>query len=250
MTQAQGAVRAVATSEEILTVRRRIVGGRGARGLVAWAIQFAQKDLSVMTGGDWYNLQLELAAFATDPRSGLSGREGVPSDKDVREIQQEFARIFSTLIRDGQVKIGRYEVNLIVHGKSSSAMTEKPVSYDLPYMMYWFGFVVVGRSTKRVHRGPGMLVKALTAGEPHETWVLGMLLQTHAHLVKACPAPRPRSTKGEVCGRWFLANRPNQAYCSRRCQSRTTTRESREAIAKTKESGRKTTTRRSGKRGQ
>jgi len=50
--------------------------------------------------------------------------------------------------------------------------------------------------------------------------------------VKECPAPLARGAKDERCGRWFLAGRPNQIYCSPRCQSRATTRAARETQAK------------------
>jgi hypothetical protein len=61
-----------------------------------------------------------------------------------------------------------------------------------------------------------------------EPIVFGELIrhvQEYGHLIKKCPAPAVRATKGEVCGKWFLAKRPNQEYCSATCVSRKTTRE-------------------------
>ena len=50
---------------------------------------------------------------------------------------------------------------------------------------------------------------------------LAKLIVEHGHLIKQCPAPRLRA-KGE-CENLFLANRPNQLYCSSQCLSRATT---------------------------
>jgi hypothetical protein len=58
--------------------------------------------------------------------------------------------------------------------------------------------------------------------------LLGLLIAKKGHLLRACPAPAPRSQPKASCGQWFLAKRPNQAYCSASCQSRATTRASRE----------------------
>lgn len=51
------------------------------------------------------------------------------------------------------------------------------------------------------------------------------LILDYGHLIKKCPAPALRAKEGELCGKWFLAERPNQQYCSTRCLSRRTTRE-------------------------
>ena len=44
------------------------------------------------------------------------------------------------------------------------------------------------------------------------------------HLLKICPAPTSRGKDGELCDTRFVASRPNQAYCSARCQTRAATR--------------------------
>jgi hypothetical protein len=49
-------------------------------------------------------------------------------------------------------------------------------------------------------------------------------IQEYGHLIKKCPAQAIRAAKGETCGKWFLAKRPNQDYCSATCVSRKTTR--------------------------
>ncbi len=51
------------------------------------------------------------------------------------------------------------------------------------------------------------------------------LILNYGHLIKQCPAPARRAKEDERCGKWFVAERPNQQYCSSRCLSRKTTRE-------------------------
>ena len=59
---------------------------------------------------------------------------------------------------------------------------------------------------------------------------LDRLIAAHGHLVKECPAPAVRGKVDEICGRWFVAKRPNQDYCSATCQSRASTRAARGGI--------------------
>jgi hypothetical protein len=66
--------------------------------------------------------------------------------------------------------------------------------------------------------------------EAYDHWnILDYCLQNairdYGELLKRCPAPAVRAKKGETCGRWFLAKRPNQEYCSATCVSRKTTRD-------------------------
>jgi hypothetical protein len=61
-----------------------------------------------------------------------------------------------------------------------------------------------------------------------ESIVFGELcrqIQDYGHLIKQCPAPAVRAKEGETCGKWFLANRPNQNYCKPACLSRKTSRD-------------------------
>ena len=49
------------------------------------------------------------------------------------------------------------------------------------------------------------------------SWILAA-----GHLVRSCAAPALRSK--ELCDRWFVQTRPQQAYCSATCQSRAAVR--------------------------
>jgi hypothetical protein len=50
--------------------------------------------------------------------------------------------------------------------------------------------------------------------------VLGRLILDAGHLLRECPAPKG----SRPCGKWFVANRPRQEYCSPKCQTRVTSR--------------------------
>ena len=56
---------------------------------------------------------------------------------------------------------------------------------------------------------------------------LAYAIRDAGYLLKACPAPASRGEAGESCGTLFVANRPNQEYCSATCQTRASTRAAR-----------------------
>jgi hypothetical protein len=184
-----------------------------------WAVDFAGKDLGALTPGDWLNLQLELEVFSTthaavpfqqepfsfphprvedvfdvDPLHG--SKQMVRSDEEVRRVHQEFRRIFSDLIRTGQSDLGLFKFRLIASRRKGPTGKERA----------------------------SLLIKGLSNHVEHDTYMLADLLRMYGHLVKACPAPAPRSREVVECGAWFVADRPNKTYCSRRCQSRATTK--------------------------
>lgn len=185
-----------------------------------WAVWFTQADLRALTRGDWLNLRLELSAFAgvlirehdrevplrlRERRAApTAGESAVFAEDDVRELHGEFARVIGRLLQSDSVVVGTYQVTLTVERWLPPAQG-------------------MGR--------PVRLRTTFPLGTSRATHVLAHLLGIYGHLVKECPAPRPRGAKDERCGRWFLARRPNQVYCTTRCQSRATTRASREGMA-------------------
>ncbi len=190
------------TREEIEAAGQRIEAENGGR--VGWVLRFAQKDLRTLTAGDWYNLRLELAAFIL-PFQETKEDVTLPSRHEVRQIHQRFRAVLSELIRVGRVKIGGYRsIELIRDQTGATSILIQPsssASPTQPYLLY-----------------------------------LSILLFERRDLVKACPAPAPRGARGESCGQWFLARRPNQVYCSRRCQTRASTRTFRQAGARRRQS--------------
>ena len=179
---------------EIARVSRRIEA-RSA-GAIMWALEFAQRDLRSLTAGDWYNLRLELAAwlspFQESPRA-----EPLPSEDQVRRLQRRFAAIVARLLRDGQVHLGRYDIVLSVNRSGATGIVLKSRSVDGPYVTR-----------------------------------LMLVLFDHRSVIRQCTAPTPRGERGTRCGRWFLATRRSQSYCSRRCQSRASTQAFRHARRK------------------
>ena len=162
-----------------------------AGGLLGWALDFAQTELDRLEPTGWYSLRLELAAFLIPFSVEIPQRHGsLPSDEEVREVHGSFARIFSTLMRDHRVKIGRYDVELDVDENGVAGIGLQSASRTGPYV----------------------------------TWLMLLNFEVRGqYMIRTCLAPAPRARKGQGCGRWFLASRDTQVYCSRRCQSRAAT---------------------------
>jgi len=162
-----------------------------AGGLLGWAIDFAQIDVDRLAPTGWYNLRLELAAFLIPFSVEVSQRHGsLPAEEEVREVHASFARIFSTLMRDHRVKIGRYDVELDVDQDGVAGIGLQSASRTGPYV----------------------------------TWLMLLIFEVRGqYMIRTCPAPAPRAQKEQGCDRWFLASRDTQVYCSRRCQSRAAT---------------------------
>ncbi len=189
--------------EEIDAARARV----GATGMerLSWAIRFAQKDLRSATDGERYHLWTELWAFGQDA-----------SWEETEGVHREFQRIISELLRLGRTRIGpfQYQTEIDLRGPG--------LGRDMRSFVRITPAGGRGRTTVFVHdqliydRGRNALD------------ILRLLLGFYANLVKACPAPKARSAHGEPCGTWFLANRPNQRYCSTRCQNRANVRAYRE----------------------
>ena len=175
---------------ELLTATLHRIDAR-AGGLLAWAIDFTQTDLNGLAPTGWYNLRLELAAFLVPFSDKVPHRYGsLPSDEEVREVHRTFVRMFSTLMRDQRVTIGRYDVELDVDRNGVAGIRLQSASRTGPYV----------------------------------TWLMLLIFEVRGqYLLRTCPAPAPRAQKGQACGRWFLASRDTQIYCSRRCQSRAAT---------------------------
>ncbi len=199
------------TAPELLTATLHRMKAR-AGGLLAWAIDFAQTEPDGLAPTGWYNLRLELAAFLIPFSVEAPQRYGsMPSDDEVREVHESFARIFSTLMRDHRVKIGRYDVELDVDRNGVAGIGLRSASRTGPYI----------------------------------TWLMLLIFEVRGqYMIRTCPAPAPRARKGQACGRWFLASRDTQIYCSRRCQSRAATQAFRHAGSaggsKIKKAGRRT----------
>jgi hypothetical protein len=176
-----------------------------------WALEFAKRDLSSLTVGDWANLRREVVAFdgwviphdqvkSKRLLKGLldvtrqvptwpPGRVPLPTEEEVRQIQEEIRIRVETLLKDGEVSIG---INA--------------------------SFVIL-----RDPRGQGVYFSRVPRAPSWGGLTLANLLGAFAHLVREC--------RDEKCRTWFVASRANKWYCSTRCLSRATTRESRRSKA-------------------
>jgi hypothetical protein len=152
-----------------------------------------------MTPADWDNLRSELAVFAVAGVGGAAGdRHGSllrPELDEAKSILRGLGEMIAAAVRRERVDVGRS----IVHNR-----------------LVWD--VETGRYTT-IPLGP------YGSGEgwaSRDRRMLARLLEEHGHLVKECPAPEARDPATQ-CAVWFVANRPRQAYCSPRCQSRAAT---------------------------
>lgn len=219
--QSQGGGDDALRAEDIQAAQPRVGGTPHQR--LDWAVRFAYRPLDGLTRGDWSNVRLELTAFAgvlirehdvdevgrrslTRRRPERDAPAGY-SPEDVQTLHREFARIIGDLLRSDRVDVGMYELTLTIER-----------------------FPVPPAGSTR----PVRLTTSFPPGTSRATHVLAHLLGLYGHLVKECPAPLARGARDERCGRWFVAARPNQVYCSARCQSRATTRASRSAVSRGK----------------
>ncbi|MFI5339685.1 MAG: hypothetical protein ACHQ7N_07595 [Candidatus Methylomirabilales bacterium] len=187
MTQAQTGSLEALRLEERQAAFLRV--GESWEHRLAWALGFVQLDPKSMSQADWYNARCELAAAFSQEASTY---------EEVREIQQQFKRAISELLQTRRVRLGNFEFELTVEIERSTPKS---------------------RPRARLHE--------IIIGDPKRqaVYFLAHLLGEFGHLIKTCPAPAVRAE--QRCGRWFLAGRPNQLYCSPRCQSRTNTRAAR-----------------------
>lgn len=181
------------------------------RDQLAWAIRLAKPGPPAVTEDDWWDLRQDLVRFAeARPVFGQAGYEifagrkavgvrrewaSTPSQDEAEQTLTAFQEIFTAVIRRQRADLGKIETR-------PALLWAKDVNR----------FVLK-------ESGAGIVDRAVL--------VLARLLEEFGHLVKECPAPAPRGTR-KACGTWFVASRPNQTYCSARCQSRATTRASRE----------------------
>ncbi len=207
--------------------------GRTPKERLAWAIDFVQKDLRALTPGDWLNLRSHLSAFAwTDVLSSVSPllrshrglmverlRYALASEEEARQAHETFRQILDRVIRQTRVDLGHYRVQLVLSRRETASgwVMDPHISSVHPVKQAASTLTTVADFTE--------------APVTRATFVLAHLLGPYAHLVKACPAPASRRAGGGRCGRWFLAKRPNQNYCSHQCQARAATRAHRGRVA-------------------
>jgi len=205
--------------QEVIQVQGRV--GMTPRARLQWALDFARRDLATLTTFDWENLRREIMAFdiflipydqaaTARPAQRLEESVRVPATFPLQPVplpnREKLQRSHDDFQQYISPLIQKKEVKIPLGGSTV---------YVLPTPVH-------GRTFFHVqNRGP-----------------LG--LTTLAHLLGAF-APLVRACAEQQCGRWFVAGRLNQHYCSPRCQSRATSRVHRQRERKNQIRGRRKT---------
>jgi hypothetical protein len=166
------------------------------RKRLEWAIHLAEQSPKTITPGDWENFRHEISAFCQEAGPTWAPRVGetvaLPSEDEARSIHKALGEMIANAVQRKPTSLGMYARG------------------DDLFWNEWQGRFSLGSSGEGWHR------QAMNT--------LAHLLVEFGHLVRECPALKPRGEEGETCGTWFVANRPRQTFCSPRCQSRATTK--------------------------
>lgn len=182
-----------------------------------WALAFAQEDLSALSSQEWRARATVLAAFLATHGHGLSSsaeavgepsQTRLPSVEEVRQAQQDMARILDSFVKGETFDILDYHVRVFIglYDGIPKLFRDEHQRYNLSVSVE--ACLAFATLLSRV----GVAAMERTEGE-----AAGMLRQ--------CPAPAPR--QHEPCGVWFIG-RPNRQYCSPLCQNRAGTRRARQ----------------------
>lgn len=172
-----------------------------------WALSLVDKPggWNGLTPGDRQNLRMEIGCFAGSIYQTNNGRvlpiDDIPPPPTEKEVQQ---------------------VLLMFDEMLWAAIRREPVVYEDvrgKKRLVWRYLPGVGeRYDYEFHFSPKRRWLEMASIE------LTVAIHDYGHLLKLCPAPASRGKDGEVCDTRFVASRPNQAYCSARCQTRAATR--------------------------
>ncbi|MBI4380362.1 MAG: CGNR zinc finger domain-containing protein [candidate division NC10 bacterium] len=183
--------------------------GETAPARLRWVVEFAQRDLTALTPGEWTDLLSALRTFITYPFPPIAhhhpprfiyskGRPRLSQD-EVREVQQAYQRFITRLVNK--------------HNATTDELRVTVGAWFIPDRHHPER-TVVGVT----HSAENLVTDAM--------WGLFWLLAAHGPLLRQCPE--------RTCRRIFVATRKNQAYCSTQCLSRQKTREYRKRKEKGK----------------
>lgn len=181
------------------TILSRI--GKSPKERFTWIVNLMQ-ERGVKTPGDIQNRQLEFAYFFSIGRfQGLSfdaGVEETPNPEELMRMENKIWDIIKKASEREPIEIKERDGELVWF---ESKKVKGCYLFERPYDWQWEDLV-----------------------DP----VMKDLLLKFGHLLKICPAPLSRSRE-DICGSIFVASRPNQIYCTSKCQTRMTTRNFRKA---------------------
>ena len=187
--------------------------GRDARERLEWVVNLVQKNPAEMTEGDRDNVGVELAAFI---------HLGNPLPKEYADR----LRAYGVEVGKGKIKLSPIEANDI-------APVLERLRRNIKHVVKRENHYPADKSGQvwRMWNEPLNKWEAVSLRDSSEAdsaaFALDRLVGEVGHLAKECPAPAVRAKSDEVCGRWFVAKRPTQDYCSSTCQSRASTRAAR-----------------------
>ena len=238
------------------TIQLRV--GKTPSERLRWALTFAQRDLDVLTNGEWVDLRLELNSFATFlvwwdripvyQRDKLRRQYGhslhvMPftrpiTEEEARKTQARFRGVLEELRQTNRTTIGPMSVtySVTLHKTPTKKFLERVINLpDRPARDLKANVV---RSLlallQQAMPGFGTPIMQVHGGFDNQPLIkFAELLAGHSAMVRTCPR--------EGCTRWFVARRLNQDYCSKACQTLVTTwrhrkkkREAAEASARKK----------------
>jgi len=200
------------TKGELESLIERV--GRTRTVRLAWALKFAQTDLARLMPGDRDNLTVELSAFIELADHGDFTSSFIPPENEtlriipfklVRAVHRSFGRVLASFEREQCAELGPFKIGYFL---------------QLPDWVF--------KEWKR--RGKHQLDEVVGAyfessrqqrllyGDTDQVALLGFgqLLDQFLSELRKCP--------DEKCGKWFVAWRSNQEYCTRTCKSRSATR--------------------------
>lgn len=196
--------------------------GREPRERLAWALAFAQRDLDSLTPGGWEDIRWELWAFTLipfwKPAEAGGDQERIyeaydfAEQADVISAQTKFGETLWDLQHKGWSMIGPVTELLIVPWSK----TETGQHFRVAFEALTHGAVP----------SPGSLYWPLSEFSTYAESRFGLLIGQFGEYLHICPE--------KDCGRWFVANRTNQDYCSSRCQMRSATNRYRQKKKKRK----------------
>jgi len=172
---------------------------RLGRNPLIWILDLAQRPLEKVTAADWRNVRHELAIFArlsSDPFSAAAGastgHKWIPTEAEARDVCAVLPKVLQ--------KIAAHEPALSIAARPSAT-----------------SWLIWDRSSKRYQR---YLTGDTVEAKDRILDTLAQLVAGSRFGIRACEARRARGKRREKCGRWFVASRERQQFCSTRCQNR------------------------------
>jgi len=162
-----------------------------------WLLNFVDLDLSKSSEGDWMNLKFEFVAFQSlkNLRVELASLRGIthPTRKDVQ--------LFHSTAKKGLEKL-IVEKRVVFNVESLCIIVEAPVEFHDPLPST--GPVGYVRDLEPWNVRAVVSVNRWSVSQ----YNLSALIGQFAHIIRRCPE----------CNKFFLADRKNQSYCSKKHQ--------------------------------